>query len=207
MRKGRLPQGIESALMASMKSVRLARGARALLTAIAANVCLAAVKITAGVAGRSQALIADGIESLTNTLMLRQHLAMECWLGNRNVTMMDLILDGPTTYLLGPFQSRANLDRAIRNCVSLVSKLEARLVLLDHHLVREARFREKVEAAFAAGAMTAAELLGKLPLTDRVAMAKEENKLEELVSQAEAGSLDRELVTGREFDLEQLPIS
>lgn len=118
-----------------------------------------------------------------------------------------LILDGPTTYLLGPFQSRANLDRAIRNCVSLVRKLEARLVLLDHHLVREARFREKVEAAFAAGAMTAAELLGKLPLTDRVAMAKEENKLEELVSQAEAGSLDRELVTGREFDLEQLPIS
>jgi len=52
--------------MASMKSVRLARGARALLTAIAANVCLAAVKITAGVAGRSQALIADGIESLTD---------------------------------------------------------------------------------------------------------------------------------------------
>ena len=38
----------------------------------------------------------DGIESLTHTLRLRQHLAMECWLGNRDVTMVDLILDGST---------------------------------------------------------------------------------------------------------------
>ena len=36
----------------------------------------------------------DGIESLTQTLRLRQHLAMECWLGNRDVTMIDLILNG-----------------------------------------------------------------------------------------------------------------
>ena len=28
----------------------------------------------------------DGIESLTQVLRLRQHLAMECWLGNRDVT-------------------------------------------------------------------------------------------------------------------------
>jgi len=38
----------------------------------------------------------DGIELLTQTLSLRQHLAMQSWLGNRDVTMMDVILEGPT---------------------------------------------------------------------------------------------------------------
>jgi hypothetical protein len=36
----------------------------------------------------------DGIESLSQTVKLRQHLAMESWLGDRDVTMMDLILKG-----------------------------------------------------------------------------------------------------------------
>ena len=36
----------------------------------------------------------DGIESLTHTLRLRQHLAMEHWTGNHDVTMFDLIRAG-----------------------------------------------------------------------------------------------------------------
>ena len=59
-----------------------------------------------------------------------------------------LILDGPTTYLLGPFQSWANLDRAIHNCTRVVQSLRARLIVLDHHLVRERNFREKTRSSF-----------------------------------------------------------
>lgn len=116
-----------------------------------------------------------------------------------------LILDGPTTYLLGPFQSRVNLDRAIRNCIRVVQSLRARLIVLDHHLVREGKFREKTREAYEAGAVTAAELLGRPPLTDRVLLAKKEGRLEELLSQAESWELDLDLISGCEFDVADLP--
>lgn len=116
-----------------------------------------------------------------------------------------LVLDGPTTYLLGPFQSRANLDRAIRNCVELVKGLKARLVILDHHLVRERGFREKLAEAFAAGAVTSAELLGRPPLPERVAAARERNELDRVIAEAERGTLDRDLVEGKELDLASFP--
>ncbi|HIQ03431.1 MAG TPA: MBL fold metallo-hydrolase [Desulfurococcales archaeon] len=55
-----------------------------------------------------------------------------------------LILDGPPTYLLGYTLNRINLQRAIDNAIRILketSKLE--LVLYDHHLVREPKFRER----------------------------------------------------------------
>ena len=106
-----------------------------------------------------------------------------------------LILDGPATYLLGPFQSKSTLARAIRNCTWTVKETRASITILDHHLTREPRFREKLADAFSAGAITGAEALGTVPLTDRLARWKADGRLDEIIKQAEAETLDRELLT------------
>ncbi len=108
-----------------------------------------------------------------------------------------LILDGPATYLLGPFQSKETLARAIGNCIHTVKETKASLTILDHHLTREPHFREKLADAFSAGAITGAEALGAAPLTDRLARWKADGRLDEVIEQAEAGTLNRELLEPR----------
>ena len=77
-----------------------------------------------------------------------------------------LILDGPMTYMFGYMLNRVNLSRAIRNALRIVSETSTRLIIYDHHLPREAKFRERTkevwEAARRCGKrlLTAAELLG-----------------------------------------------
>lgn len=108
-----------------------------------------------------------------------------------------LILDGPATYLLGPFQSKQNLERALKNCAQAVCGAGARLTILDHHLTRESHFRGKAAEAFAYGAITGAEAMGKDPLTDRLARWKEKKVLEEVLVQAAIQELDRDLLDER----------
>jgi len=80
-----------------------------------------------------------------------------------------LILDGPMTYMFGYLLNRINLNRAIRNAVRIVEESDATLIIYDHHLVREAKFRERTkevwEAAKKSGKklITAAEFLGLTP--------------------------------------------
>ncbi len=106
-----------------------------------------------------------------------------------------LILDGPATYLLGPFQSKANLERALRNCAWAVRETGAKLTVLDHHLVREPAFRVKAAAAFDAGAVTGAELYGLPPLTDRLEGWRAAGRLGEVLAAARARELDLELLS------------
>ncbi|MCD5408716.1 MBL fold metallo-hydrolase [Candidatus Bipolaricaulota bacterium] len=105
-----------------------------------------------------------------------------------------LILDGPATYLLGPFQSKANLERALANCASAVREARAKLTVLDHHLVREPAFRQKAKGAFSAGAVTGAELMGLPPLTDRLARWRTEGELNRILELAASRTLDLELL-------------
>ena len=105
-----------------------------------------------------------------------------------------LILDGPATYLLGPFQSKANLERAIGNCATCVRGAGAELVVVDHHLTREPKFREKTGEAFSAGAITGAELFGISPLTDRLACWRETEELERVLKLAASRELELELL-------------
>jgi cation diffusion facilitator family transporter len=51
-----------------METPRLSRGVRATLLGMATNAALAGVKLVAGVAGHSQALVADAVESLADLL-------------------------------------------------------------------------------------------------------------------------------------------
>jgi len=111
-----------------------------------------------------------------------------------------LVLDGPATYLLGPLQSKQNLERALKNCTQAVCGAGARLTILDHHLTREPHFRGKAAEAFACGAITGAEAMGKGPLTDRLARWKEEEILEEVLTQARARELDLDLLSERYLD-------
>ena len=104
-----------------------------------------------------------------------------------------LILDGPATYLLGPFQSKETLDRAIGNCIHTVKAAKASLTILDHHLTREPNFREKLAPAFNAGAITGAEAMGMKPLTDRLARWQASGGLDAVLEQAKAKKLDLEL--------------
>lgn len=112
-----------------------------------------------------------------------------------------LILDGPATYLLGPFQSRANLERALRNCARAVRGAGASLTVLDHHLTREPGFRSKAGQAFSAGAVTGAELMGLPPLTDRLASWGKKEKLERVLKLARARQLDLATLTPPEYKI------
>lgn len=106
-----------------------------------------------------------------------------------------LILDGPATYLLGPFQSKANLERALVNCARVVRETRAKLTVVDHHLTREPDFRQKAAGAFSAGAVTGAEVMGLRPLTDRLAHWKATGKLEKVLADAVERRLDLELLS------------
>jgi hypothetical protein len=73
----------------------------------------------------------------------------------------DLVyLSGPPTYLQGQI-GREAVQRGIDNLVRLVGETGCR-VIVDHHAVREPRFRDRLAPAFDTGrVVTAAEYLGR----------------------------------------------
>ena len=89
------------------------------------------------------------------------------WIVEQNPDI--LILDGPMTYMFGYLLNRINLNRAIENACRIVRDTNARLIIYDHHLPREAGFRERVEKVYQTAEkadkriMTAAEYLGMKP--------------------------------------------
>lgn len=84
-----------------------------------------------------------------------------------------LVLDGPMTYMLGYTLNLINFRRALENAVRIVSEADAELIIYDHHLPREPRFRERTkevwEAARKAGktVLTAAEFLKRKPVVEQ----------------------------------------
>ena len=80
-----------------------------------------------------------------------------------------LILDGPMTYMFGYLLSRTNLNRAIKNVVRIIEESDVKLIIYDHHLLREAKFRKNTKEIWDTArrcgkrVVTAAEFLGKTP--------------------------------------------
>lgn len=80
-----------------------------------------------------------------------------------------LILDGPMTYMLGYTLNLTNFRRCIANALAIVEGADFDLAIYDHHLPREARYRERTrevwERANKLGKRltTAAEYLGMVP--------------------------------------------
>lgn len=80
-----------------------------------------------------------------------------------------LIVDGPPTYLFGYMLNRINLNRSIENLCKIVKETRAELIILDHHLLREPRYQQRLKDVYSLSkklkrkVMTAAEYLGKTP--------------------------------------------
>jgi predicted metallo-beta-lactamase superfamily hydrolase len=77
-----------------------------------------------------------------------------------------IFCDGPVTYMLGRRYSMESLHRARRNLSEIVEKTQVEKLVLDHHLLRELRWRQKLEGVFSAAesrgvkVLTAAEFAG-----------------------------------------------
>ena len=83
-----------------------------------------------------------------------------------------LILDGPPTYM-GFMLIRTNLNRCIENTCEVIDKSKKlKLMLYDHHLLREKKYKERTRKVWESASkkevevMTAAEYLGKKPVIE-----------------------------------------
>lgn len=85
-----------------------------------------------------------------------------------------LVLDGPATYLFGYMLNRINLQRAIENVCSIIRNTDTKVIIYDHHLLRDTHFRERVAQVYVVAReerktfLTAAEWLGQEPLIERL---------------------------------------
>jgi len=85
-----------------------------------------------------------------------------------------VILDGPSTYLFPYMLNRINLRRAIENAIRIIEESGAELIIYDHHLLRDVKWRVRVAEVLRKAnevdvkLMTAAEYLGRKPLIDLV---------------------------------------
>lgn len=80
-----------------------------------------------------------------------------------------ILLDGPLSYMLGFRYSQASLERAIDNILRVLDERKVECLIIDHHLLRDLKWRERIAPAFEKAEergirlVTAAEFLGKEP--------------------------------------------
>jgi len=80
-----------------------------------------------------------------------------------------LIIDGPATYLLGYIMSYENLKKSIKNLKKIVEKTDFKTMILDHHLLRDYRYRDLLHEVYETGeklgknVISAAEYRGRKP--------------------------------------------
>jgi hypothetical protein len=85
-----------------------------------------------------------------------------------------LILDGPMTYMYGYLLNKTNLNRAIENAKRIVEEIDAEVIIYDHHLPRENKFRDRTRKVWDAAKkynknlMTAAEFLGEKTIVEKI---------------------------------------
>ncbi len=56
-----------------------------------------------------------------------------------------VVLDGPMTYMLGYTLNLINFRRVIQNMLEIIERCDFKLLIWDHHLVREPKFRERTK--------------------------------------------------------------
>jgi predicted metallo-beta-lactamase superfamily hydrolase len=78
-----------------------------------------------------------------------------------------LYLDGPATYLQGIIDARQVLERSIHHLKRIVEKTKVHTLVMDHHLTRDMRWKEKMAPVMAMArrhgiaVQTAAEMRGE----------------------------------------------
>lgn len=83
-----------------------------------------------------------------------------------------LVLDGPATYLYGFLLNKTNLKRSINNAFKIAKEVKPSLMVWDHHLLREKKYKERTKKVWnlrkkGINIKTAAEVKGKDPLIFR----------------------------------------
>ncbi|MEM5772650.1 MAG: MBL fold metallo-hydrolase [Candidatus Aenigmatarchaeota archaeon] len=77
-----------------------------------------------------------------------------------------LIVDGPMTYMLGYRYSYENFQASIQNLIKILEEISPKTLILDHHLLRDLKYKEKIMPVLRVGekmktsVLTAAEFLG-----------------------------------------------
>ena len=80
-----------------------------------------------------------------------------------------LIIDGFPSYLLGFIASFANLRKVLKNTIDILKKTKCKWYIIDHHLLRDYRYREIYYEVYRYAkesgkkVLSAAEMLGKKP--------------------------------------------
>ncbi len=80
-----------------------------------------------------------------------------------------LILDGPMTYMLGFTVNKTNFRRTVENALRIVEETDTEVIIYDHHLNRESKFRKRTQEVWETAkklgksVYTAAEFRGKVP--------------------------------------------
>ncbi|MDI6738014.1 MAG: hypothetical protein QME12_05890 [Nanoarchaeota archaeon] len=78
-----------------------------------------------------------------------------------------LYLDGPLSYMLGFRYSQSDLNKSINNLIKIFSKTKIKTLIVDHHFLRDLKWKERFEKVFKAAekkkvrVMTAAEYAGQ----------------------------------------------
>lgn len=65
------------------------------------------------------------------------------WIVSESADVM--VVDGPPTYLLGYTMNLINFRRALANAMEIVKNSKAKLIIYDHHLPREPKFKERTK--------------------------------------------------------------
>ena len=90
-----------------------------------------------------------------------------------------LVLDGPPTYLFGYMLNRINLERAVENLCWIISETKTPIIIYDHHLLRDAKYRKRISKVYETAeregkyVLTAAEFLGTEPMIFKAIKWKE----------------------------------
>ncbi|MEO0293837.1 MAG: MBL fold metallo-hydrolase [candidate division WOR-3 bacterium] len=92
------------------------------------------------------------------------------WIIDENPNV--IILDGPSTYLLGYMFNQVNLDRCIENVSRIIKETNFDIMIYDHHLLREKTYKEHMGDFYilvekiGKRVITAAEWFGLNPLVE-----------------------------------------
>ena len=93
------------------------------------------------------------------------------------------IIDGPPTYQLGYMLTRTNLKRAIDNMIRVLRESNIDIIIWDHHLLRDIKWKERVKTVYDVARkrkkkiITAAEYYGKRPVAELAKKMKEKKQI------------------------------
>jgi len=62
-----------------------------------------------------------------------------------------VFIDGPMTYMLGYRFSQKSFESSIENLRRLIAETDIKTLILDHHLTRDLKWRERMQEVFRAG--------------------------------------------------------